>query len=42
MPGRLQTEDHRIDLAPELVVGDLPRLQAWLAEPLAAGPTPCC
>ena len=30
MPERLQTQDHRIDLAPDLVVGDLPRLQAWL------------
>jgi anaerobic selenocysteine-containing dehydrogenase len=38
MPERLQTENHRIDLAPELVVGDLPRLHAWLEERLAATP----
>ena len=38
MPERLQTKDHRIDLAPDLVVGDLPRLQAWLDERLAAAP----
>ncbi len=30
MPGRLQTEDHRIDLVPRLVVDDLGRLRAWL------------
>jgi anaerobic selenocysteine-containing dehydrogenase len=36
MPERLQTEDHRIDLAPDLVAGDLPRLQAWIDERLAA------
>ena len=30
MPERLQTEDHRIDLAPDLLVRDLPRLQAWV------------
>ena len=35
MPERLQTENHRIDLAPDLVVGDLPRLQAWLDDRLA-------
>ena len=35
MPERLQTTDQRIDLAPELVVGDLPRLQAWVDERLA-------
>ncbi len=35
MPERLQTKDHRIDLAPELVVGDLPRLQAWVDSRLA-------
>jgi anaerobic selenocysteine-containing dehydrogenase len=38
MPERLQTKNHRIDLAPELVVGDLPRLQAWVDERLAASP----
>jgi anaerobic selenocysteine-containing dehydrogenase len=32
MPGRLQTTDHRIDLAPRLVVDDLDRLAAWLAD----------
>ena len=32
MPGRLQTEDHRIDLVPRLVVDDLERLEAWLAD----------
>jgi anaerobic selenocysteine-containing dehydrogenase len=30
MPGRLQTPQHRIDLAPTLVVGDLDRLHRWL------------
>ncbi|WP_238343029.1 molybdopterin-dependent oxidoreductase [Nocardioides cynanchi] len=30
MPGRLQTAEHRIDLAPALLVGDLDRLQRWL------------
>jgi anaerobic selenocysteine-containing dehydrogenase len=35
MPERLQTKDQRIDLAPELLVGDLPRLQAWVDERLA-------
>jgi anaerobic selenocysteine-containing dehydrogenase len=30
MPGRLQTENHRIDLAPELVVADLERLRGRL------------
>jgi anaerobic selenocysteine-containing dehydrogenase len=30
MPERLQTEDHRIDLVPALLVGDLDRLRAWL------------
>ncbi len=39
MPERLQTRDHRIDLAPDLVVRDLPRLQAWLDERLADPPT---
>ena len=38
MPERLQTKNHRIDLAPDLVVGDLPRLQAWLDERLALEP----
>ncbi len=37
MPERLQTANHRIDLAPELVVGDLPRLETWLAELFASG-----
>ena len=32
MPGRLQTEHHRIDLVPGLVVDDLKRLEAWLAD----------
>ncbi len=32
MPDRLQTPDKRIDLAPELVVADLPRLQSWVEE----------
>ena len=36
MPERLQTENHRIDLAPDLVVGDLPRLHAWVEERVAA------
>jgi anaerobic selenocysteine-containing dehydrogenase len=31
MPERLQTKDHRIDLAPDLLVGDLPRLRTWIA-----------
>ena len=30
MPEGLQTEDHRIDLVPALLVGDLDRLRAWL------------
>jgi anaerobic selenocysteine-containing dehydrogenase len=38
MPERLQTEDHRIDLAPALVVGDLPRLQAWVDERVRDAP----
>ena len=43
MPERLQTKDQRIDLAPDLVVGDLPRLQAWLDERRsdAGGRTTC-
>ncbi|MGI8522786.1 MAG: molybdopterin-dependent oxidoreductase, partial [Nocardioides sp.] len=32
MPERLMTKDKRIDLAPALVVGDLPRLHAWLTD----------
>ncbi len=32
MPERLQTRDQRIDLAPDLLVADLPRLQAWVDE----------
>jgi anaerobic selenocysteine-containing dehydrogenase len=38
MPERLQTPNHRIDLAPDLVVGDLPRLETWLADLIASGP----
>jgi anaerobic selenocysteine-containing dehydrogenase len=38
MPERLQTRDHRIDLAPELVVGDLPRLHTWLGSRSADQP----
>jgi hypothetical protein len=30
LPGRLQTKDRRIDLAPDLLVGDLPRLEQAL------------
>jgi anaerobic selenocysteine-containing dehydrogenase len=30
MPGRLQTPDHRVDLVPALLVGDLDRLHRWL------------
>ena len=30
MPGRLQTADHRVDLVPPLLVGDLDRLRTWL------------
>ncbi len=30
MPDRLQTPDHRIDLVPPLLVGDLGRLRTWL------------
>jgi anaerobic selenocysteine-containing dehydrogenase len=30
MPGRLQTENRRIDLVPSLLVGDLDRLRRWL------------
>jgi anaerobic selenocysteine-containing dehydrogenase len=36
MPERLQTKDHRIDLAPDLVAGDLPRLQAWVDQRVEA------
>jgi anaerobic selenocysteine-containing dehydrogenase len=32
MPGRLQTRQHRIDLAAPLLVGDLDRLHRWLSE----------
>jgi anaerobic selenocysteine-containing dehydrogenase len=32
MPARLQTANHRIDLAPDLVVGDLDRVHRWLAD----------
>ncbi len=37
MPARLQTPDHRIDLAPTLITDDLPRLRATLD---AAAPDP--
>jgi anaerobic selenocysteine-containing dehydrogenase len=39
MPDRLQTEDRRIDLAPERLVADLPKLSETLdgADPLGAG-----
>jgi anaerobic selenocysteine-containing dehydrogenase len=39
MPDRLQTDDKRIDLAPELLVADLPRLSEVLDEvdPVAPG-----
>jgi anaerobic selenocysteine-containing dehydrogenase len=30
LPEKLQTRDHRIDLVPELLVGDLDRLRRWL------------
>jgi anaerobic selenocysteine-containing dehydrogenase len=33
MPGRLQTPDHRIDLTPDLVVADLPRVVAAIDAP---------
>ena len=36
MPERLQTKDQRIDLAPALLVGDLDRLRATLAETATA------
>jgi anaerobic selenocysteine-containing dehydrogenase len=32
MPDRLQTANHRVDLVPALIVGDLDRLQRWLDE----------
>jgi anaerobic selenocysteine-containing dehydrogenase len=32
LPGRLQTENKRIDLVPELLAGDLGRLRRWLDE----------
>ena len=35
MPGRLQTRDKLIHLAPDLVLADLPRLRATLAPPAA-------
>ncbi|WP_245155101.1 molybdopterin-dependent oxidoreductase [Nocardioides sp. 1609] len=38
MPDRLQTEDRRIDVVPALVVADLDRLRAWLADPPAPAP----
>jgi anaerobic selenocysteine-containing dehydrogenase len=38
MPGRLQTSDHRIELAADSVVADLPRLQAWVDDRLRDSP----
>jgi anaerobic selenocysteine-containing dehydrogenase len=38
MPERLQTKDKRIDLAPDLVVSDLPRLRTWFDERLSSSP----
>ena len=38
MPERLQTPDQRIDLVPDLLVGDLDRLTAWLADLEATPP----
>jgi anaerobic selenocysteine-containing dehydrogenase len=32
MPGRLQTKNHRVDLTPALLAGDLDRLRTWLDE----------
>jgi anaerobic selenocysteine-containing dehydrogenase len=32
LPERLQTPDRRVDLVPELLVGDLDRLRGWLVE----------
>jgi anaerobic selenocysteine-containing dehydrogenase len=40
MPERLRTKDHRIDLAPALVVDDLPRLQAWVDRRLGGADGP--
>ncbi|MBZ5734355.1 molybdopterin-dependent oxidoreductase [Nocardioides sp. TRM66260-LWL] len=37
LPGRLQTADQRIDLVPEALVADLPRLAAAMAEPPGDG-----
>ena len=42
MPERLQTKDKRIDLAPPLVVGDLDRLRATLAEAPDRRTATCC
>jgi anaerobic selenocysteine-containing dehydrogenase len=33
LPGKLATASRRIELAPERILGDLPRLEAWLAAP---------
>ena len=32
LPERLQTADHRVDLVPDLLVGDLDRLHLWLED----------
>ncbi len=37
LPGRLQTRDKLVHLAPELVLADLDRLRAWLDEPAPEG-----
>jgi anaerobic selenocysteine-containing dehydrogenase len=37
LPEALATASGKIELAPERVVADLPRLEAWLAEPIATG-----
>ena len=42
MPERLQTKDKRIDLAPALVVADLDRLRATLAEAARPPEASCC
>lgn len=37
LPGVLETPDGLIDLAPMMLVADMPRLEAWLAEALEPG-----
>ncbi|MDJ0865335.1 MAG: molybdopterin-dependent oxidoreductase [Myxococcota bacterium] len=37
LPDHLATESGQIELAPERLVADLPRLERWLAEPPSAG-----